>query len=156
LIQTHQRFKDERRVVVVHTFGVSFGKASSNLLLHPGERWNCRSGMVGRPFPNVEQVGRQILAAIDLGVLADQLLVPKVLSGQQIWVIEWFKVLGTGHVETEHTFANYRRQIDRLIVDSKPMASQADGIAAIFEQFLAILELANRVFTNGLQSALNL
>ena len=50
----------------------------------------------------------------------------------------------------------HRRQIERLRVDGESLVAQANDVAAVFVQILAIFQLTSRIFANRLQPALQI
>ena len=97
----------------------------------------------------------QVLGPVHLAVLRHDLLVPNFTRGQQRLVFDRLEEVGAGQVQEHLPVAEDRGQVERLGVDGEAMLAQANDHFAFDEQLLPVLELADGVFADGFQAALD-
>ena len=75
-IDTDQRFQNLRRVMIMHSLCIPFGKSTGDLLLHPRLIGRDHRSRFGSAAPPVKQIDGQEFSTIYRIVFADQCLVP--------------------------------------------------------------------------------
>ena len=95
-IDTHQRFQNLRRVMIMHSLCIPFGKSTGDLLLHPRLIGRDHRNRFRRGAPPVKQIDGQKFSPIDGIIFADQCLVPQIAGGDQVGIEQRLKILCSG------------------------------------------------------------
>ena len=91
--------------MIMNTFDITVRVTVGHKFLHVGNTFFC--GQVKKTLPTggsalhgilVKQIG-EILPAVDIGILGNDLLIPNVHGRLQSWVFDFFEKLGPGEVK---------------------------------------------------------
>ena len=97
----------------------------------------------------------EVFAAVDFGVLADDVLVPHLTGGQETVVADRFEEVGSGQVQCHLSVSEDGGQVELLDVDREVVVAHLDDVFAIDEEVLSVLELSDSVLADRLQPALD-
>jgi hypothetical protein len=153
-MRREQRLKNARPIEVVDALGVTVAVTRAHVFLHEGEalflgqgqRFGERRSAGLRPGPNrgrpaptgraggrrsarfelLQDLPRQIFAAVNLAVLGHDFLVPHLARGEEGRVRDGVEILRAGQVQMRHAVAVHHGEVQGLGVDVEPVLPELD------------------------------